>query len=176
LGANIYLLTKEKHDIPAKDISEISDLPEMYLEQVLLASNVYNSFISNRLEFNSKLPILIYRYSYDMCQACVYKDLEMLNSFQGRIGKENILVLPSFPENRSYMIQLKNDLASFNYKNMPVDSLSIPTDEIEGSKRYFALINNEGNIEMVFFPRKGQNQRTRIYFNEIEKRLKTMQE
>jgi len=62
--------------------------------------------------------------------------------------------------------------ANFNYRNLPKDSLCIPTSEQDSiEKRYFALINGDDEIEMIFFPRKDHQELTRLYFTEISKRL-----
>ena len=171
LGANIYLLSKEKRDTRTAAMQELS---EMLFEQVSLASPVYHSYHNNKIDFDKKFPILIYRYSDGMCDPCLHEDFKNLNDFQKKIGEENILVVPAFPEDRNNMIRLKNELASFNYKNIAVELLHIPTDESEVARRYFAIIDTEGNLEMVFFPRKGHTHLTRSYFTAVEKRIKSL--
>ena len=152
-----------------KPVRIISYMPEIVLEQVIMSSKVYCS-----PDFNLKLPnnlTLVYRYSNHICQTCIVEDLMELRDFQQKIGKEKILVLPAFPEDRNSKIKLNNELSGFNYQNISIDSLILPRHETEGEKRYFAVLDNEGKMEMVFFPKNGFPNITRAYFKEVEKRM-----
>jgi hypothetical protein len=144
---------------------------EETIDRINMTSIVYNKFKHNVI-INEKYPVLIYRYSNAMCQSCIFEDIIELKNFQKTIGKDNILVLPDYPKDRGSIIQLKNELADFRYKNIPSDSLIIPVNNIEGYQRYFAVVNKYGNIEMVFFPKRNCPELTKMYFTEIAKRLK----
>ena len=62
-------------------------------------------------------------------------------------------------------------MVKFNYRNIPRDSLLIP--EYGGEeKSYFAWIDNEGEIEMVFVPDKDKVLQTRKYFLEVKQLIK----
>jgi peroxiredoxin len=150
----------------------ITYAPEIMMEQIILSSHIYHAS-TNKLQLSDK-PTLIYRYSGAMCQTCVYEDIFELRDFQEKTGKENILVLPAFPDNRDNRVRLSHELADFNYRNIPADSLIIPVQEPEGAKRYFAVIGEDGKIEMVFFPKKGHPAVTRSYFAAVEERLKEL--
>jgi hypothetical protein len=118
---------------------------------------------------NNEKVVLIYRFSRYMCESCVYEDILELLNFQKDFGKIRILVLPAAYENtRDDRIFLNSLLHDFNYQKISEDSLVIPSNE-DGLKRYFAVINETGNIEMIFFPQTGNTELTRMYFSEIKK-------
>ena len=139
-----------------------------------LYSPVYISYFNNkssiREKTGSKSSVLIYRFSKHMCAVCVQEDLYEIEQFQKDIGKEKILLLPDYPDDRMGMIELTGVLAEkFNYVNIPSDTLLIPSNEDNNLLRYFAVIDNEGNLTMVFFPRKDETNLTRLYFSEVKK-------
>jgi hypothetical protein len=107
-----------------------------------------------------------------MCEGCIFEDLENLKVLQKQIGKDRILVLPSFSNNSRNRARLLYELADFNYRVISLTSLVIPTLEARGPLPYFAVINSQGNVEMVFFPRLGYSTFTQAYFKEVEKRLR----
>lgn len=112
--------------------------------------------------------ILLYRYSHNMCQSCIFEDLNELYNYQQKIGKDKVLVLPAYENSRENRITLKNELEKFNYKNIHKDSLSIPLDSDGIYRRYFAFMDDEGNINMVFYPIRGRPDLTQLYFSEID--------
>jgi hypothetical protein len=137
-----------------------------------MSSQIYQAS-ANKPRLGENRSVLIYRYSDAMCETCVFEDLTELQTFQETIGKDNILVLSAYPNDRNGRIRAANELAYFNHRNISMDSLIVPMSETDGHKRYFALINEKGDIEMAFFPRRGKPELTRMYFKEIGKRLKT---
>lgn len=144
--------------------------PKFLMEQVLLSSEVYHSSVCSLGLYDA--PILVYRYSGNMCHSCIIENLMELRDFQERTGKDHILVLPAFPEDRGGKARLNTELADFNYLNISPDSLALPIHEIEGAKPYFAVLNSDGKLEMVFFPQAGRPEITQAYFREVEKRIK----
>lgn len=142
---------------------------ERLLEQVFLSSKIYNTPFY--VPENYEAPKLIYRYSDSMCEGCVFEDLENLKDFQGKIGKDHILVFPAFNNDRRNLVRHRYELAVFNYRVLSTDSLIIPVHEIEGYRQYFAVMNCDGKLEMVFFPKRGHSTITQAYFAEVEKRL-----
>jgi hypothetical protein len=117
----------------------------------------------------SKIPLLIYRYSKNVCPSCIMKDLSDLSDIQSIIGKDKVLVLPAFGNTRNDRVILANELSAFNYKNIPNELLVIPYDSVFMIRPYFAIINQKGNIEMIFFPRRNNRKLTDVYFSEIKK-------
>ena len=115
-----------------------------------------------------KKNILIFRFVSTTCNICKYNQLNELLIFQDEIGKENVWVFPAYPDDRNSRIQLSAELAKFNYRNIPADSLIIPAYEGE-QKSYFAWINNEGEIDRVFIPDRSNVLLTRKYFLEVKK-------
>jgi hypothetical protein len=117
----------------------------------------------------NKSPVLIYRYSKNVCPSCIIKDLDDLNNIQSITGKDKVLVLPAFDSTRNDRVIMANELSHFNYKNIPKELLVIPYDSMFMIRPYFAVINQTGNIEMIFFPQRDNRKLTDIYFSEIKK-------
>ena len=114
-----------------------------------------------------KSNLLIYRYSYETCDKCVEEDLQALLEIQARIGKDAILVIPSFPESRNTKIRLRNELRDFNYLNITGHE-DMPLDEYTGlAMRYFIFYPKSQDTNYVFFPTKGQQKLTQSFFNII---------
>lgn len=111
--------------------------------------------------------ILFFRYVNNACSSCLNGYLTEILALQEEIGKKHIWIFPAYPDDRSSRIQLSNELAKYNYRNIPCDSLLIPIYEGE-EKSYFAWINNEREIEMVFIPDKNKFQDTRNYLLEMK--------
>jgi len=118
---------------------------------------------------------LILRYVNNACGSCIDSYLNEILTFQEETGKDNVWIYPAYPNDRRSRIQLGAALGKFNYQNIPADSLLIPTVDGE-EKSYFAWINNEGDIEMVFFPDRLRIQQTRMYLQEVKKLLTTVKE
>jgi len=128
------------------------------------------SFLKNRDSILSKIkyPILIYRYSNANCSNCVVEDLSELNIFQEEVGKNHIFILPSFEENQRNNKMFASQLANFTYKNMPASLLAFPKDENGFAYRYFALIDNKGNIGEILFPQRGHADVTKAYLVRVK--------
>ena len=112
--------------------------------------------------------ILFFRFANNSCNSCLDSQLNELLSFQEEVGKEKIWVFPAYPDDRNSRIQLGVELAKFNFRNIPADSLYIPAYGGE-HRSYFAWITNEGSIDMVFVPERSNVHHTRQYFLEIKK-------
>jgi len=113
---------------------------------------------------------LFFRYIKNDCSSCLNSDLNEILTLQEEIGKDHIWIFPAYPDNRESRIQLSNELAKYNYRNISADSLYIPTYAGE-QKSYFAWINNDGEIDMVFIPDRNKIKYTRDYFQEVKKKI-----
>ncbi|GAB6008818.1 hypothetical protein [Dysgonomonas reticulitermitis] len=175
LYINIDSRNKKKEDITGNLQHEDSRIdPRMLLHSVQLSAEIYQSFYMNREYWknNLKKPVLIYRYPEYMCKSCYNEDIEELLNFQKEEGKDKVLVLPAFEDNRENRIKLRNELAKFNYINTPLNLLKIPDYQYEeNQQRYFAVLNKEDEISMVFFPHFGYRRLTEDYLSEIKKVL-----
>ena len=119
--------------------------------------------------------ILFFRFVSNSCNTCLDSQLNALLAFQDEISKEYIWVFPAYPDDRNSRIQLAAELAKYNYRNIPADSLLIPV--YEGERRsYFAWINDEGEIEMIFVPDRSNVHHTRQYFLEVKKKIHALKE
>ena len=112
--------------------------------------------------------ILFFRYTNNSCGSCINYYLFEILALQEEIGKEHVWIFPAFPDDRGSQIQLRNELEKYNYRNIPSDSLLLPVYGGE-QKSYFAWLNSEGEIGMVFIPDINKPQYTRNYFQEIKR-------
>ncbi|MDR1882065.1 MAG: hypothetical protein LBR26_04705 [Prevotella sp.] len=172
----LYITPDKKNEDSAGYLQHQDSLVDsrMLLHSVQLSAEIYRSFYMNREYWknNLKEPVLIYRYPQYMCKSCYNEDIEELLSFQEEAGKDKVLVLPAFEDNKENRISLNNELAKFNYINTPLNLLKIPDYQYEeNQQRYFAVLNKEGEISMVFFPRFGYKRLTNDYFSEVKKVL-----
>jgi hypothetical protein len=138
-----------------------------------LSEEISNNYLKNKQfieeKINTGFPLLIYRYSLDMCSRCILEDLSELYNCQKIIGKNNIMVLPTFENTRDNQIRIINDLEYFHFQNIPLDFLLIPLDSDKTRRRYFAVINKNENIEMIFFSESLDEKRTKAYLDEVIK-------
>ena len=72
---------------------------------------------------------------------------------------------------RNSRVHINSELAKYNYRNVPVDSPLIPIYNGE-PQSYFAYVNNEGQIGMVFIHGRKNVNDIRKYFFEVKKILK----
>jgi hypothetical protein len=138
-----------------------------------LSEEVLNNYLKNKQfikeKINNGFPLLIYRYSLDMCFSCILEDLSELYNCQKIIGENGIMVLPAFENTRDNRTRVMNDLEHFHFRNIPFDSLLIPLDSDKIRRRYFAVINKNENIEMIFFSESSDKKRTKAYLDEVIK-------
>jgi len=113
-------------------------------------------------------PVLVYRYAQDNCGSCISEDLSELRIFQDEVAKGKIFILPAHEENQQNRIALANQLADLEYKNMPASLLVLPKDKDGFTQRYFALIDNKGNLGEVHFPERGNTAATKAYFQRVK--------
>ena len=128
------------------------------------------SLLENRDSILSiiKYPVLIYRYSQANCSNCTVEDLSELNILQNEVAKGKSVVLPAYEENQRNKVMLANQLANFEYKNVPASLLVLPKNEDGFAQRYFALIDNKGNLGEVHFPQRGNTAATKAYFQRVK--------
>jgi len=102
--------------------------------------------ISNR---NSE--ILIFRVDFPYCENCVFPTLDKLAEYSQSLGKENIVILTSFPSN-DYASTFMNYIQKYelNVINVPFDDFYIENDFIGSylfEMDYFLYSKN------LFFPK-----------------------
>ena len=143
---------------------------EILIINTLFVPEVIRSYKNIKNEYVER-TVLIFRYDKNSCSSCTNTYLDEILSLQDEIGKEYIWIFPAYPDERGTRIQLSNELAKYNYRNIPVDSLFIPTYHGE-HKSYFAWINSDGEIDMVFIPDVHKPQYTHSFFQEVKQKLK----
>ena len=115
-----------------------------------------------------KKNTLIFRYAPTSCSSCLDNQLYELLLLQEEIGRDHIWIYPAYPDDRNSRIRLINELAKYNYRNIPADSLLVPICHGE-QKSYFAWLNNEGEIDFIFIPERDNVYYTRKYFHYIKR-------
>lgn len=128
----------------------------------------------NRNAFPEK-NVLMYCFSQNMCDECVYQDLEVLYEMQTKIGKDKVLLLPMYETDRKNQIVLKNRLNKFRYLNIPANSLNVPIfirNDLE--QRYFVFTDENGGIRSIFFPQKNNQILTRIYLDGVRSKIRSL--
>jgi hypothetical protein len=141
-------------------------------------SEIVNSYNDNKdiLRYvflkQVEFPVLIYRYQQGICSPCFQEDLSVLYQLQDEIGKDRILIIPEYEENKNSLLAMKNDLNHFNHRNVPLKYLQIPIDADGVRDKYFAVINRDGNIENVFLSKIGYQYLTKLYVNGLKELLK----
>ena len=160
----------------SKRIEHSSDFAdyEPLMTNVWCVPEIIRSY-ENVKEIYGKKNILFFRYINNSCNSCFNSQLNEILVLQEEIGKKYVWIFSAHPDDRNSMIQLSSELAKYNYRNIPADSLLIPTFNGE-QKSYFAWINGEGDIGMVFIPDGNNVYNTRQYFLEIKSILKTLNE
>ena len=133
-----------------------------------LNKNIEYASIINKSEKLFKPNTLIYRYCDESCEKCVREDLFNIKKLQKEIGKEHILIIASFPDNRNTKIRLKYELDSLNYQR--IDSKEdMPINNLTGSpERYFIYWGEDETKYFIFFPTILQSDLTTDYFNLIK--------
>lgn len=156
-----------EYQITASDFHQIDHL-KMY-------SIIYNNYFNNRdyiqEVLDKKTSVLIYRFSKYICESCINDDLKEIELLQKETGRDKIMLFPYYPNDRNGKIELSNLLSKFNYRNLPFDTLIIPSQDGDFFQRYFAVIDKDGNITMVFFPQRENRKLMKIYFSEVKKEL-----
>ena len=142
---------------------------DIVMTNVVCVPEIIYSYESVK-EIYGKKNTLFFRYVPSVCSPCLDSQLNEILALQEVIGKDNIWILSSFPDDRNSKIRLNSELSNFNYKNIPADSLLIPI--CNGKQRsYFIYVNNLGNVYIVFLPDEGNGKYTRDFLLEVRKRL-----
>lgn len=96
-----------------------------------------------------------------------------MNNIQKSFGKNKILILPAYENNRYNMMLLKNKLSNFRFTNISEEFLEFPSSRTTGlSQRFFAYVNNQGRMTSFYFPSKNQQDITRLYLNHLKEKYK----
>ena len=164
------VFTFSKHN----KVSYVVSDSEALIANVLLVPEIIRSYDKVK-DIYGKKNSLFFRYVQTSCSSCFDSQLNEILTLQEEIGNDRIWIFPAYPDDRNSRIRLSNELAKYNYRNIPTDSLLIPIYSGE-QKSYFAWVNSKGEIDMVFVPDWNKVQFTRKYFIEVKKRLKKFAE
>ena len=92
-----------------------------------------------------------------------------MNNIQKSFGKNKILILPAYENNRYNMMLLKNKLSNFRFTNISEEFLEFPSSRTTGlSQRFFAYVNNQGRMTSFYSPSKNQQDINTIIFKSFE--------
>ena len=142
---------------------------DVLMKHIEYISEVHHAHEDYAVQFhNDTSAVLIYRYSPDMCAPCYQEDIYSLRVFQESIGRDVVLALPAYPVyDRISRARIINETEGFKHRNITADSLAIPVSSRYGALNYFAVLDTQGRIGMVFFPVRGRPELTQRYFREV---------
>lgn len=123
-----------------------------------------SEYISDSLEARNK-SVLLYRYSSTMCEVCTNMDLIILQEYLPKIGKNNILILPSFKKDRDSRIKMQSTLCKFNYHNIEEEKVPIPLNMDLIPHRFFAILDSCNQIRCIYYPSKNFSDMTYMYLD-----------
>ena len=131
-----------------------------------MLDNIEGLLTSNTDVVNSR-PLLIYRFSPNMCNSCIQEDLLLLLKYIKKIGRDRILILPDFEDTRDDRIRMQSVLADFNYINVSKEIIPFPVDKDSVSWRYMAIFDANNQVRHVFFPCSDYSKMTESYIEKL---------
>ena len=147
-------------------------LEKIFWQQIMLSyegkmlDNIEGLLTSNTDVVNSR-PLLIYRFSPNMCNSCIQEDLLLLLKYIKKIGRDRILILPDFEDTRDDRIRMQSVLADFNYINVSKEIIPFPVDKDSVSWRYMAIFDANNQVRHVFFPCLDYSKMTESYIEKL---------
>jgi hypothetical protein len=134
----------------------------------LLSQNVYNDFFSIiPSQYLDNLPLLVYTYSGDDCNSCIFDDIESIKKRLNGNNKDRFLALPVRNNNRNSNISLKSDLDGVNFFRCDPENIKFPIDENNTKARYFAMIMQNRRVVLLFFPIRNLPETREVYLDFI---------
>lgn len=156
---------KEKERYTKKDSIHKNMLTrdlELLSQEIVINGHQFSD--SLRREIFSKL---IYTYSGDECNKCVFEDIFLLKEKMSKYKMKDVIVLPVMEDTRNVNIALKTDLAGLRYKRLDKVSIKFPLTRGGSSVRFFAVSDTSGRIVLPFFPEVSSPERTGAYLDFI---------
>ena len=136
----------------------------MKLDSVTCLDKDGNSIDLRSLFSNERERILICRFSELDCESCISYSIRKIQEHTGDIGKENILFVASYFNNKMLEPQMKlygiDSFAVLNAKD-----LSIPIED--WNKPYYCVLDSSLQISDLFIPSKTASHIQQIYFDSI---------
>lgn len=186
IGINIYIVLdyysyKEKqkqytnillHELEETNIFKANfgfgiENSEYKLTNILLKDSLNNTFPLDSLCKQSSKRLLICRFSELNCESCVNFAINNILQNIDSIGKENILFMGEFKNNKLF----NKRKVAYGINNLRVfnsNSLKIPAENL--GYPYYFIIDSSRIIHNVFVPDKGMPHISSRYLNLIQKR------
>ncbi len=138
------------------------------LGEVILKDSLGNIFSFNDIWENGQEQILVCRFSELHCQSCVNSSIKMLLLWADPIGRNNLLFLGAYRNNRilnrtKYIYDIQ-DLITYN-----TPALNIPAEEL--GYPYFFVLNKDMTVTNLFVPDKANSAITNNYLELIYNRF-----
>jgi len=145
------------------------DEKKWFIQNMYLSTHVFsiNQEIINEIKSQRVLPCLIYSYTGEECEDCIFEDLELLKKMSNEYNKQRILILPVMNDSKLVNIRLKSDLHSFVYKRLDKTQINLPVRSDGSSTRFFAVLSSSGKVVLPFYPNSINTQKTKIYLKFI---------
>jgi len=188
LTINIYTLIViyrfKQHNV--SENMKISEIDELHTLQLNFETNIENNNIKledvslkdslgNLLSLNDiwkdgQKQIIVCRFSESYCESCVDFSIKMVLHWVESIGKENILFLGTYRNNRIF----NKTKPMYNIHNLTVYNtvaLNLPAEEL--GYPYYFILNSDMTISDLFVPDKVTPTITNNYLRMINKRYFT---
>lgn len=113
---------------------------------------------------------LFFRYNENSCGSCVDFIIPYIQRLSDEVGKEKIIILASYTENRFLKFFKKEKKIQNRFFNLSEKRLGIELDAKD--LPYLFIMNNDKIINLAFVPQKAIPLSTERYFELIKSRLR----
>lgn len=128
----------------------------------LLSQNIYINKDSIFDGIGLFKPKLIFVYSGNECEKCIFENIEKIKEVFGEKIDSNLIILPVHEDSRDIRIALEANFSGLNYKRQSPNAVQVP-ELNNSSPLFFAVILPDGNITLPYFPDSGNDIRTDTY-------------
>jgi len=110
---------------------------------------------------------IVFRYSEFTCMDCIRKEMGNMKALSEKIGKNNILVLASFDNQRDFYINKRVNNIDLPIYNIPLKSLDNTIENF--NIPYIFILDKDCSVSNIFLPYRDMPHLTEEYFKDIIK-------
>lgn len=122
-----------------------------------------DSIFKNKISLK---PKLVFVYSGNECEKCIFQNIEKIKARIGERVKEDLIVLPIFEYSRNKQIALESTLNGLKYVRLDPESIQVPN--YNGSfPLFYAIFLPNGEVVLPFSPNSGDDARTDSYLDYV---------
>jgi len=157
----------ERHSYKLNFMTNIQNSHVKLNKKVTLKDSLSNIFSFADILNESREQILVCRFSELHCESCVNFSIQLLLQQTDTIGKNNILFLGAYRNNKIFN-RVKQLYGIHNQNVFNTAELNIPAEEL--GYPYYLVLHNDLTISDVFVPDKAVPTITKKYMEMISKR------